>query len=142
MNAEFTRTDWTELAKHDVLTHTRHSVPLGKRRRFHENIDGFLERTSHQRTSFRTINTVARDGHQVTSVRHHLDENCQVSVIDVRTVEFDDASEFFQQRVSHGFDTEDSDHFHEMVRGRSRKVHVWVRHDFEQVAPFRIEHPL
>jgi len=47
MNAEFTRTDWTELAKHDVLTHACHSIPLGKRRRFHENIDGFLERTSH-----------------------------------------------------------------------------------------------
>ena len=29
-----------------------------------------------------------------------------------------------------------------MVRGCSRKVNVWVRHDFEQVAPFRIEHPL
>ena len=142
METEFTRTDGTELTKHDVFTHTSHSVSLRKCCRFHKDIDGFLKRASHQRTSFRAVNTVTCDGHQVTSIRHYLDENRQVSVVDVRTVEFDNASEFFQQRVSHGFDTEDGDHFHEMVRGSSREINIWVRHDFEQVASFRIEHPL
>jgi len=83
MQTEFTRTDWTELAEHDVFTHASHSISLRKRRRFHEDIDGFLKRTSHQRTSFRAVNTVTSDGHQMASVRHYLDENRQMSVVDV-----------------------------------------------------------
>ena len=81
-----------------------------------------------------------RDRHQVPTVRHHLDEDREVAVVDVRAVELDDASEFLQKRVSHRLDAQDLDHLDEVVRRRPREVHVLLVHHLQQVHALRVEH--
>ena len=65
-----------------------------------------------------------------------------MSVVDVASVEFDDATQFLQQRVSDGFDAQDLNHLNQVVGRRSREIHIRMRHDFEEVDAFGVQHPL
>lgn len=46
----------------------------------------FLKRASHEGTNLLSIDTVPCDGHQMTSTRHDVTKQSQVTVIDIRAI--------------------------------------------------------
>ena len=46
----------------------------------------FFKRASHERANFLSINAVTCDGHQMSSTRHDVTQQRQVTVIYIRTV--------------------------------------------------------
>ena len=142
MEAELARAEGAELPEHDVFAQAAHAVALGKRRRLHEDVHRLLERAAHQGSRLHAVDAVPGDGHEVPAVRHHLDQDGEVAVVDVGAVELDDAAEFLQQRVAHRLDAENLNHLDEVVRRRPGEVHVLVVHHLEQVHALRVQLPL
>eukprot|EP00982_Pelagococcus_subviridis_P006180 30000-Pelagococcus_subviridis.AAC.2 len=140
--AKLARPERAELPEHDVLGETGHAIALRERGGFHQDVHRLLEGAAHERPGLHAVDPVPGDRHQVPTVRHHLDEDREVAVVDVRAVELDDASEFLQKRVSHRLDAQDLDHLDEVVRRRPREVHVLVVHHLEEVHALGVEHPL
>ena len=67
----------------------------------------------------------------MAAVRHHLDENREVAVVDVRTVKFDDASQFLEQRVTDSLDAQHLNHLDQVVRSRAREIHLLLVHHLQ-----------
>ena len=142
MQLELPGTDRTELPEHDILARPSHIVSLRERRRLHENVDSFFEAAAHERTGLHAVDAVSRNRHQVTTVCHHFDENREMSVVHVRTVELNHTTQLTQERIAHRFDAKNLNHFNQVVRCSSREVDVRMCHDFEQVDAFGVQHPL
>ena len=142
MQAELARAERTKLSQHDVLRQTRHAIALGKRRSLHEDVHRLLERASHQRSSLHAVDAVSRDAHEMASVGHHLDQDGEVAVVDVRAVKLDDAAKLLEEGVAHRLDAEHLNHLDEVVRGGPGEIDVLVVHHLEQVDALGVQHPL
>jgi hypothetical protein len=96
VQAELAGAERAKLPEHDVLGQSAHAVALGEGGGFHEDVHRLLERAAHERPRLDAVDAVARDGHEVPAVRHHLDENREVAVVDVRPVKLDHPAELLQ----------------------------------------------
>ena len=97
----------------------------------------------HQRARLDAVDAVARDGEDVAAVRHHVAQDGQVAVVDVRAVELDDGAQLAEQRVAHRLDAEHADDLDDVVGGGARVVDAPVgAHDRLQVDALRVEEPL
>lgn len=65
-----------------------------------------LKGTLHERSCVLTVDTVTRDGHQVSAARHGVAEQSQVTVVDIGTVERDDVVQLPLQGFSHCLDSQ------------------------------------
>ena len=139
---ERSRPDVAELAQHDVLAHAAHHVLLCKSSSLEKDVHSFLEAAPHERPCLHAVDAMACNSHQVAAVGHHLHQNSEVAVVDVGAVKFDDASQLFEQRVSHRLDAQHLEHLNQVVAERARVVHIWMVHHLPQVAALGIQHPL
>ena len=54
------------LTQHDVLGDSLHVITLAVGGGLHEDVDGLLEGASHETSQVLSVDSVTRDGHQVT----------------------------------------------------------------------------
>jgi len=111
------------LSQHDVFGHTLEVVLLGKNGGFEQNFGRFFERATHEGSGFDTIDTVSGDTHQMPSICHDVRQNSKMSIIDVTSIKTDDSSQFFEQRVSDSFYSQDLDDLDDVIRSGSRVIH-------------------
>jgi len=129
---ETTRTGASELPQHDVLRDSLHVVALAVGSCFHENVDGLLEGASHETSQVLSINSVTRDGHQVTLGAHDVAKERQVTVVDVGTVERDDTIHLLFHRLSDGFDPHDGKDLNDIVGVSTDGIDGLLRQDAHQ----------
>jgi len=135
--------DRRELAEHDVLRDALHQVRLGEAGRLHQHVDRLLERAAREGAVVDAVDSVARDREQVAAVRHHVAQDGQVAVVDVRAVKLDHRAQLAEQRLPHRLDPEVADDLANVVRHEPRVVDPPVgRRDRREVDPLRVEHPL
>ena len=142
VEAELSGAQGAELPEHDVLGETVHAVALRERRRLQKNVHGFLEGAPHERSSLHAVDAVPGDGHEVSPIGHHLDEDGEVAVVDVRAVKLNHAAKLLEQRVSHSLDAQHLDHLDEVVGRGAGKVDILVVHNLQEVDALGVEHPL
>mmetsp|Transcript_15235 Transcript_15235/g.35011 ORF Transcript_15235/g.35011 Transcript_15235/m.35011 type:complete len:818 (+) Transcript_15235:946-3399(+) len=137
------RAERRELAEHDVLRDALDVVRLRVDGRLHEHVDRLLEGATHERARVDAVDAVARDGQQVASVSHHVAQDGQVAVVDVRAVELDDRSQLAEQSLPYGLDAQVGDDLDDVVGGAARVVDAFVDgHNRGEVDALRVEHPL
>ena len=61
----------------------------------------FLKRAPHEGANLLSIDTVPCDGHQMTSTRHDVTKQSQVTVIDIRAIKWDDMIHLTLYCLSH-----------------------------------------
>jgi hypothetical protein len=83
---------WRQLAEHDVLCNAMTVIFLTNSRSFHQNFHRLLERATHEGTSVSTVNTMPSDSHERPMVCHEVAQQGEVTIVDIRTVEFDDTT--------------------------------------------------
>lgn len=64
----------SKLTEQDALCNTSAVVPLSNGCSFHQDLDRLFERTSHERASIGSVDTVTSDGHEVSAIRHDIHE--------------------------------------------------------------------
>ena len=90
----------------------------------HQYIDRFFKGTSHERARILSIDTVARNGHQVTFGRHDVTQQGQMSIIDVQTIEIQHKEHFFFDAATDSLNAEDGENLANVIGGRSGGVDV------------------
>ena len=90
---EFARSEWCELAEHDVLRDATNLVRLRVHRGLHEHVNSLLERAAHEGATVHPVDAVARDRQQVATERHDVAEDGKVTVVDVGAVKLDDGAQ-------------------------------------------------
>ena len=96
VEAKLSGAQGAKLPEHDVLGQTAHAVALRESRRLHQDVHSLLERAPHERAGFNPVDAVPGDGHEVSAVGHHLDQDGEVAVVDVRAVKLDNPAELFK----------------------------------------------
>jgi len=76
-----------ELAHDDVLGYAAHGVDLRVGGGLHEDVNCFLEGTSHQGSGVLPVDSVTRDCHEMTLGRHDVTQETEVPVVYVQAVE-------------------------------------------------------
>jgi hypothetical protein len=83
MDLEITGTKRRQLSKHDVLRNTAAVIHFTNGCRFQENLHSLFEGTAHESTCLFAIDAVSSDGHEVTFGRHDIDQQCQMTMVDI-----------------------------------------------------------
>ena len=74
------------------------------------------------------VDAVARDGEQVAAEGHHVAQDGEVAVVDVRAVELDHGAQLAEQRLANRLDAEDADDLDDVVRRAARVVDLRSAH--------------
>jgi len=77
-----------------------------------------------------------------TLVGHQIAKEGRISIVDIRTIEFDDLSEFLHDCGSSGFDPEDVGYLHTAAGIRPSEMHAFDAHDGFQVDAIGFQRPL
>ena len=86
-NVELSSTHGSKLTEHNVLRYTAAVIELTEAGSLEKNLDSLLEGTTHESSSIIAVDSVTRDGHEETTLRHDVDEERHVTVVDVGAVE-------------------------------------------------------
>jgi hypothetical protein len=116
LNVESTGTHRSDLTEHDVLRYTLAVILVSLSCSLHEDLDSLLERRFGECTSVCSVDTVSRDGHELSTLSHQVAKQCQVTVVDVGTIELDDVSQLLEQSGSTGLDPENLEYLVRIVR--------------------------
>lgn len=92
---------------------------------FHYYINRFLKRTSHKRSDLLAIDTVPCNGHEMSSTRHYVTQQGQVTVVYVRTVKRDNMVHFTFNSLSHSLDSKHRKYFTDVIGCRTHGIHVF-----------------
>lgn len=89
-----------------------------------------------------SVDTVTRDGHQVTFSSHDVTEQGQVTIVDVQTVELEHHVHFLLDGFSNSLDTEDRKDFANVVRVGTNGINVAFAQDPHQRRAVCFQKPL
>ncbi|KAH3663772.1 hypothetical protein OGAPHI_005175 [Ogataea philodendri] len=93
-------------------------------------------------TSVVSVETVSRDGNQMTSVGHKVNQQSQMSVIDVRTIERNNVQNLLVQRTSGSLDTKHKQNLNKRVRIGSGSVDTINSQHIGKVDTVGFQNPL
>jgi hypothetical protein len=99
------RSNWGELTQHDVLRHTAQRINFRESRSFHENLYRLLKGGSHQGSTFCAVHTVTGDSHDKSLGGHNINQQSQVAIVHVRTIEGNHHTQLIQNCTTDSFDS-------------------------------------
>mmetsp|Transcript_26864 Transcript_26864/g.76935 ORF Transcript_26864/g.76935 Transcript_26864/m.76935 type:complete len:782 (+) Transcript_26864:965-3310(+) len=134
--------DGAELTEDDVLGDRPHVIDLVINGGVHQDLDGLLEGALHPRAHVRSVDAVARDGHQVAAVAHHVAHRTHMSVVYIRAVERDDHADVEEEGLPRGLDTQHLQDLHDVVALQALEIHFWEQHHLLHVDTICVQHPL
>lgn len=136
------RTGGCQLTKHDVLGNTTAVVQLTAGSSVQENLDRLFERATHESTRISTVDTVTSNCHDHATSCHDIDKKCQMTVVDVGTVEGQHLSELLEEGRTGSLDTEHLDNLEEVVRVGTACVNSINGQDTGQSGTGGVKEPL
>lgn len=89
-----------------------------------------------------SVDTVTRDGHQVTFSSHDVTQQGQVAIVDVETVELEHHVHFLLDGFTYSLDTENGEDFTNVVRVGTNGINVAFAQDPHQRRAVRFQKPL
>lgn len=131
-----------QLTHDDVLRHAAHRIHFRVTRRVHQHVNGLLERASHERSGVLSVDSMTRDGHQVSLGCHHVAQQSQVPVVDVQAVELQHRVHFLLHGLSNGFNSQHAEYFADVVAERSHRVDIALAQNFHHRRSVRFQQPL
>ena len=128
-----TSTQRCHLSQHHILWYTLTIIQFGSSCCIQQNLNGLFERTTHQRTCIGSVNTMTSNCHQMTTGSHNIDQQCHMTVVDVWTIERNDIQNFFVQRRSRSFNTQNRQHLNKIIRVSTCRIHTRHGHNICQI---------
>jgi uncharacterized protein YbcV (DUF1398 family) len=115
VDVELTRSGGRHLSKDQVLRHTTAIVELSERSSLQQNFNCLFERTTHERTIVGTVDTVTSNRSQITTNSHDIDQQSQVTVVNVRTVKGKHEGQFAKHSCTGSLNTEYFENLNKLV---------------------------
>jgi hypothetical protein len=122
VDVKLSRSSGCHLSEDQVLRDTTAVVKLSEGSSLQQNLDGLFERTTHERTVIGTVDTMTSDRSQVTTHSHHINQESQVTVINVGTVKGKHLSQFTKDSGTGSLDTEYLENLNKLVGVCTRSI--------------------
>lgn len=131
-----------QLTQHNVLCYSLKVIVLREDSSIHQDFHSLLKRATHHGTRVYTIDTVTSNGHQVTTICHHISKSSKMAIVDIRTIKRNNSSEFLEESISHSLNTKHLNDFDDIVGNGARVVDIRETHNLQKIDSFSIENPL
>src|SRR5579859_1602783 len=131
-----------KLSQHDVLRDTPTVIQLSRSSRIHEDFDGLFKRCTHKGSGVGAVDSVTRYRHKMSATRHHISQECHVSIVDGRPIELNDSTQLLQQCSTCCLNTKHLQNFDERVGINSDRIDIFDSHGFRKIDTVGFELPL
>lgn len=132
---------WGQLAEDDVLRDASQGVMLSEEGSLEQNLCGLFEGAFSERATIDSVDSMASDGGEDTSLSHHVDQSTQMAVVDVDTVCSQNHAQLFDEGLTGSLDAKNLEDFDRMVAGRARCVDALDLEDTGHVDAVSLDQP-
>ncbi len=101
----------------------------------------FFEGALHERPHVLSVDPMPRDGHQVTTGRHDITQQGEVTIVHVGPVERDHMMQLLLHGLSHSLDAKNPENLDDIIRRRTHRINGRLTENFHQIYTICFEDP-